>query len=122
MKTLSFEKDTPYADALRMAFVMTFAYILLIAPETALAQTSGGFQLKGLDDVMCNIYIYLSKKVLFYVALIVAIVAILAYLLKMSKEVWGVLFVIALLIGIAQGIAKILSTLGSFDVQCAGIN
>ncbi len=68
---------------------------------------------------MCNIYTYLAKKVLFYVALIVAIVSILAYLLKMSKEVWGVLFVIALLIGITQGIGAILNSLGTFDVQCA---
>ena len=120
MKTLSIPKDAPSVSAFRMALVMTIGYFLLIAPETALAQ-AGGFSLPGLDAVMCNIYTYLSKKVLFYVALIVAIVAILAYLLKMSKEVWGVLFVIALLIGIAQGIGAILSSLGSFDVQCAAV-
>jgi hypothetical protein len=122
MKSLTYKKDTPTVSALRLAIVITVGYFLLLAPDMALAQTQAtAFALPGLDNVLCGIYTYLAKKILFYVALIVAIVAILAYLLKMSKEVWGALFVIALLIGIAQGIGSVLSGLGSFDVQCAAV-
>lgn len=106
--------------ALRLAVVMTTAFFLFFAPDQALAQAAS-FSLPGLDNVLCGIYTYLSKKILFYVALIVAIVGILAYLLKMNKDIWGSLFVIALLIGIAQGLGTLLSSLGSFDVQCAAI-
>ncbi len=120
MKSISYKKDTPQVSAMRLALVMTIGYVLFFAPDMALAQ-SANFSLPGLDNVLCGIYTYLAKKILFYVALIVAIVAILAYLLKMSKEVWGALFVIALLIGIAQGIGSVLTSLGSFDVQCSAI-
>lgn len=106
--------------SLRLAVVMTAAFLLFFAPDHALAQASS-FSLPGLDSVLCGIYTYLAKKILFYVALIVAIVGILAYLLKMNKEIWGTLFVIALLIGIAQGLGSLLGSLGSFDVQCAGV-
>ena len=105
-------------QAVRLFIVLVAAFLLTSAPEHAYAQD---FSLPGLDNVLCGIYTYLAKKILFYVALIVAIVGILAYLLKMDKGVWGTLFVIALLIGIAQGLGTVLSSLGSFDVQCAAI-
>lgn len=108
----------PFEQAFRLAIVMSAAFILTLSPDQAFAQ-GATFSLPGLDATLCGIYTYLSKKILFYVALIVAIVGILAYLLKMSKEIWGTLFVIALLIGIAQGLGSVLSSLGSFDVQCA---
>lgn len=120
MHSLTFNKDTPQVSSTRMAIVIAVGYLLFFAPDMAFAQATS-FALPGLDGVLCGIYTYLAKKILFYVALIVAIVAILAYLLKMSKEVWGALFVIALLIGIAQGIGGVLSGLGSFDVQCASV-
>ena len=118
MNSLLYKKESPIETAMRLAVVFTAAFLIFILPDTAMAATTT-FQLPGLDGVLCGIYTYLAKKILFYVALIVAIVAILAYMLKMSKEVWGALFVIALLIGIAQGIGAVLSSLGSFDVQCA---
>jgi type IV secretory pathway VirB2 component (pilin) len=105
-------------QAIRLFIVLAAALVLSTAPEHAFA---ADFSLPGLDNVLCGIYTYLAKKILFYVALIVAIVGILAYLLKMDKGVWGTLFVIALLIGIAQGLGSVLSSLGSFDVQCAAI-
>lgn len=107
-------------QAVRLFIVLLAAFLLTSAPEHAYAQSTS-FSLPGLDNVLCGIYTYLAKKILFYVALIVAIVGILAYLLKMDKGVWGTLFVIALLIGIAQGLGSVLSSLGSFDVQCAAI-
>jgi hypothetical protein len=120
MTTLISKTDSPAAQATRLAIVMTAAFMLFFLPEQAFAQ-SASFSLPGLDNVLCGIYSYLAKKILFYVALIVAIVGILAYLLKMNKEIWGTLFVIALLIGIAQGLGGVLSSLGSFDVQCAAV-
>ncbi|MDI1236354.1 MAG: TrbC/VirB2 family protein [Polaromonas sp.] len=106
---------------IRIFIVLAVGFLLLSANDQAFAQTTSNFSLPGLDNVLCGIYTYLAKKILFYVALIVAIVGILAYLLKMDKGVWGTLFVIALLIGIAQGLGSVLSSLGSFDVQCAAI-
>lgn len=117
MNLNTYKQDTFQVSTLRAAIVVAIGYFLFFTPASAFAQTA--FALPGLDNVLCGVYTYLAKKILFYVALIVAIVAILAYLLKMSKEVWGALFVIALLIGIAQGIGGVLSSLGSFDVQCA---
>lgn len=108
-------------QTIRIFIVLAVGFLLLSANDQAFAQTTSNFSLPGLDNVLCGIYTYLAKKILFYVALIVAIVGILAYLLKMDKGVWGTLFVIALLIGIAQGLGSVLSSLGSFDVQCAAI-
>lgn len=119
MKHAHFKNEEPVVGAIRLAIVIAAALLLFSTPNLAHAEAS--FSLPGLDGVLCNIYTYLAKKILFYVALIVAIVAILSYLLKMNKEVWGVLFVLALLIGIAQGIGSVLSSLGSFDVTCAAI-
>ena len=120
MQTLPFKKDTPQVSALKYMLVMAIGYFLLVTPDVAYAQ-AGSFALPGLDNVLCGIYTYLAKKILFYVALIVSIVGILAYLLKMSKEVWGLLFVIALLIGIAQGIGGVLASLGTFNVTCPAV-
>lgn len=120
MSTLKFKSDSPVVQATRLAVVMAAAFMLFMLPEHAFAQ-SASFSLPALDNVLCGVYSYLAKKILFYVALIVAIVGILAYLLKMNKEIWGTLFVIALLIGIAQGLGGVLSSLGSFDVQCAAV-
>jgi hypothetical protein len=119
MQFLKLKNEDPVVGSIRLAIVIAAALMLFGAPDVAYAQAS--FSLPGLDGVLCSIYTYLAKKILFYVALIVAIVAILSYLLKMNKEVWGVLFVLALLIGIAQGIGSVLSSLGSFDVTCAAI-
>jgi hypothetical protein len=118
MQTLAFKNETPQDSALKYMLVMAIGYFLLVTPDVAHAQS---FALPGLDNVLCGVYTYLAKKILFYVALIVSIVGILAYLLKMSKEVWGLLFVIALLIGIAQGIGGVLAGLGTFDVTCAAV-
>lgn len=117
MQLSNLKNDDPVVGSIRLAIVLAAAVMLFGAPDLAHAQAA--FTLPGLDGVLCNIYTYLAKKILFYVALIVAIVAILSYLLKMNKEVWGVLFVLALLIGIAQGIGAVLASLGSFDVTCA---
>lgn len=117
MQTLSFKKETPQVSALKYMLVMAVGYCLLFASDSAFAQSTG-FKMDALDKVMCDIYFYLANKVLFYVALIVAIVGILAYLLKMSKEVWGLLFVVALLIGIAQGLGGVISALGGGAKIC----
>lgn len=118
MITLHSKTEAPVVHAMRLAIVLAAAFVLFIAPDQAFAQSTA-FSLPGLDSALCGIYTYLSKKILFYVALIVAIVGILAYLLKMDKGIWGTLFVIALLIGIAKGLGTVLASLGSFDVQCA---
>lgn len=120
MHSLTYKKDTPQVSLAKTFFIGAVGYVLLLAPDVALAQATN-FALPGLDNVLCGIYTYLAKKILFYVALIVSIVGILAYLLKMSKEVWGLLFVIALLIGIAQGIGGVLASLGTFDVTCSAV-
>jgi hypothetical protein len=121
MHTLTYKKDSQQVSALRIALVMTIGYFLLVVPDLAFAQMSSGdskaFDLKGLDDVLCGAYKYLAKKVLFYVALIVTIVAIVAYLMKLNKEVWGTMFIVAVLLGVAQGVGPLLATLGGFNAS-----
>ncbi len=112
--------ESPTTQAFRLFIVLAAALLLFAAPDPANAQSTS-FSLPGLDNALCGIYTYLSKKILFYVALIVSIVGILAYLLKMNKEIWGTLFIIAILIGIAQGLGTLLASLGTFDVQCAAV-
>lgn len=116
LKTIASNLST----AKRTSMGVAASIVFLVAPGHAFAQ-SANFNFSALDNLMCTLYSYLSTKMLFYVALIVAIVGILAYLLKMNKEIWGTLFVIALLVGVVQGLGGALSSLGSFNVQCSAI-